>query len=769
MVRTRTRGITETIKLEAWQQPALPRLIQRWLKHLAIHAENCPDALHALPREALDIDNLASQLEQLKVRLEAHEETLRIESAIFDNVKEGIVITDPSGRIVRINKAYSRITGYALDEIRGKRPGDFLRSGKHAPEFYAGMWREIQAHGHWQGEIWNRRKDGQLFLELLTITSVLNEDGEIMHLVGVFGDITDLRRIEHKLALLNHYDSLTNLPNRTLIVEQLTHQIIQANRAERVFGVAHVDLDRFKTINTEFGERIGDQVLLDVANRLHDTMRDGDVVGRLGGDEFVIILSNLGERQNVEHALRRLMTALEAPARVDGRDIALAASIGATVYPSDNADAETLLRHANQAMVEAKQAGGGCFRIFDPSAEESARRQREWTLRLRQGLRGGEMRLVYQPKINLRNGNTIGAEALIRWQHPEQGLLAPAAFLPYAEETELMLELGAWVIDTALAQLERWNAAGLSIGVSVNVAAIQLQQPDFVESLRAALASHPGARPEQVEIEILESSAVRDLEYTLKVLHACRELGIGIALDDFGTGYCSLAYLRQLPATTLKIDQSFVRSMLGKREDLGLIEGIISLAKIFEMDVVAEGLESPEHGVLLLRLGCEKAQGYGIARPMPADDLPDWMRAYAPHPSWDTWANLDWDLSDFPLIVAQYDHIDWVRRILLALEDGAHRLDPAELYDHHHCRLGKWYYGRGRELYGSLDEFRAIEALHREIHSIGPGILDLLTHGEKDKAHAQCMALLELKTRILDLMQSLQTAVAKRSSALRAH
>jgi hypothetical protein len=251
------------------------------------------------------------------------------------------------------------------------------------------------------------------------------------------------------------------------------------------------------------------------------------------------------------------------------------------------------------------------------------------------------------------------------------------------------------------------------------------------------------------------------VDHTRQVLNACRLLGVGAALDDFGTGYCSLSYLKQIPATTLKIDQYFVRSMLGKREDLGLVEGIISLAKIFQMNVVAEGMETPEHGVLLLRLGCDMAQGYGIAKPMPAEELPGWIRDYVPHPSWNTWADLDWDLSDFPLIVAQYDHIDWVRQILLSLEGEITALDPAELHDHHECRLGKWYYGRGRDCYGHLAEFRDMEDLHREIHHLGPRILELLAAGNREAAHAECMTLLDLKSRILSLMQSLQVAVAR--------
>jgi len=685
----------------------LPRLIQRWLKHLALHAEHCPEGLRSLPREALDVETLASLVSQLKDRLDAHEESLRIESAIFDNVQEGIVVTDAGGRVVRVNKAYSRVTGYTEDEIRGRRPGDFLHSGVQGPEFYQRMWRDILDTGRWQGEIWNRRKDGESFLELLTITAVKNERGDIINLVGVFGDITDLRRIEHKLQRINHYDNLTNLPNRTLLMEQLERLVLQANRADRIFCVVCLDLDHFKRLNGQHGEAFGDRVLLEVANRLHGAVREGDTVGRPGSDEFVVIMSNLKDRRGMELALARLRESLSAPYFLDGTEFSLSASLGATLYPDDKADADTLLRHANQAMVVAKNEGRNCFRVFDPRAEENARQRSEQLERLGLALRRGELRLHYQPKVDLRRGTTFGAEALIRWQHPQRGLLGPAAFLPYAEDNQLMVELGDWVIDTALDHLAQWRARGLEISVSVNVAAIQLQQADFVAKLQAALQRHAGTPPGALELEILESSAMRDLDLTRQVLNACRQLGVGAALDDFGTGYCSLAYLKQIPATTLKIDQSFVRTMLGNREDLGLVEGIISLAKIFDMAVVAEGMETAEHGVLLLRLGCDQAQGYGIAKPMPPEALPDWIRDYAPDPSWQTWADLDWDLSDFPLIVAQHDHIDWVRRILRALDGETAGLDPAELHDHHQCRLGRWYYGRGAQQYGHLAEFQA--------------------------------------------------------------
>lgn len=754
----------EAMGLESYSQANLPRLMQRWLKHLALHAELCPGLLESMPSEALDVTILATLLEQLGDRLDAHEETLRIESAIFDNVKEGIVITDGGGRILRINRAYSQLTGFTEAEIRGKRPGDFLRSGIHGEDFYQRMWSDIKEKGHWQGEIWNRRKDSEPFLEQLTISSVKDEKGETINLVGVFGDITDLRRIEHKLKHLNYYDSLTNLPNRTLLMEQLTRQVLQANRAERIFGVVCFDLDHFRLVNSEHGEAVGDQLLLEIANRLYGAVREGDTVGRLGGDEFVVIMTNLKELKGMEVALCRLRDQLATPYQIDGVEITITASIGATVYPEDNADADTLLRHANQAMVEAKQSGRNCFRLFDPHQEENARYRSEQMERLRLALERNELRLHYQPKINLRTGKTVGAEALIRWEHPEQGLLGPASFLPFAEDSHLMVELGDWVIETALDQLVEWKARGLDLAVSVNVAAQQLQHPDFVDKLEKALVRHPGIRPEQLEMEILESSALRDVEHTRHVLNACRILGVGAALDDFGTGYCSLSYLKQIPATTLKIDQSFIRSMLGRREDLGLVEGIISLAKIFEMDVVAEGMETPEHGVLLLRLGCDLAQGYGIAKPMPAAALPGWIRDYVPHPSWKTWAGLEWDLSDFPLIVAQHDHIDWVRRILQALDDETPSLVNIELRDHRQCRLGRWYYGRGGQHYGHLPEFKAMESMHREIHRLGPRILELQAEGAREEAKTQCTALLELKSKILEHMRNLQTAVARHNT-----
>ncbi len=742
----------------------LPRIMQRWLKHLAIHAENCPEILERLPQEALDVDDLAMLLDQLMHSLDAHEKNLSIETAVFDNVSEGIVVTDANGVIQRVNRAYSQMTGYTQEEVLGRRPGDFLKSGVHGPEFYKSMWSEIMTNNFWHGEIWNRRKNGEAFLETLSISTVKNAQGEIINLVGVFGDITDLRRIEHKLKQLNHYDSLTNLPNRTLIMEQLARQILQANRGERIFGLVCLDLDHFNKINNKFGNQVGDELLLEVANRLHSAVREGDIVGRLGGDEFVIIMTNLKDHRSLEIALARLREQLAVPFMIDETGVTTTTSIGATVYPEDNADAESLMRHASQAMMEAKQRGRNCHQIFDPKQEENARYRREQMEQLRVALHLGEMRLHYQPKVNLRTGKTMGAEALIRWQHPEQGLLFPAAFLPFAEDNNLMVELGDWVIETALDQLNAWNQLGLDLVISVNVSALQLQQPDFVSKLEQALRRRPGIRKGQLELEILESSIIHDMDSTRNVLNSCLLLGVGAALDDFGTGYSSLTYLKQIPAKTLKIDQSFVRNMLGHREDLGLVEGIISLAKIFDMNVVAEGMETPEHGVLLLRIGCDTAQGYGIAKPMPPEELPDWIKNYKPNSSWDTWANIDWDLSDFPLIVAQYDHIDWVRQIMRAMEGNAADLSEVELRDHRQCRLGKWYYGRGRVLYGHLQEFQAIEDMHREIHRLGPRVIDLVSTGDKDGAHTECLSLLTLQTKILDSMQSLQTAVARQAN-----
>jgi diguanylate cyclase (GGDEF)-like protein/PAS domain S-box-containing protein len=543
------------------------------------------------------------------------------------------MITDASNQIVDINPAFTRMTGYELNEVVGLDPA-FLHSGRHESDFYLEMWQQINATGRWQGEIWNRRKNGEAYDEILNISAVRNDSGKTVSYVGIFSDITPLKEHRQQLEHIAHYDALTNLPNRVLLADRLQQAMIMSQRRNNSVAVVYLDLDGFKAVNDTYGHEFGDELLIEVSQRMKDTLRDSDTLARIGGDEFVVVLVDLEQMTDCEPLLIRLLQAAAEPVKMGDIILQVSASIGVTFYPQDKVDADQLVRHADQAMYGAKQMGKNRYHLFDIHQDIVIKTQRESLDHIRRALNQQEFTLYYQPKVNMKSGKVIGAEALIRWQHPERGLLPPAVFLPIIESHPISIELGEWVINTALTQMGEWQAAGLHIPVSVNIGARQIQQQDFSANLSALLSKHPDVQPSSLELEVLETSALGDVTEVSAIMHACLELGVSFALDDFGTGYSSLTYLRRLPADMLKIDQSFVRDMLDDPGDLAIINGIIGLASAFQRQVIAEGVETIAHGSQLLSMGCMLAQGYGIARPMPASDLPNWVANWKPDAAW---------------------------------------------------------------------------------------------------------------------------------------
>ncbi|MBP9147651.1 MAG: EAL domain-containing protein [Rhodoferax sp.] len=564
----------------------------------------------------------------------AAREKLGLAASVFANSREGIMITDASAQIVQVNAAFTRITGYSDQEVVGQNPR-LLSSGRHGAEFHAAMWQDLQGKGHWYGEVWNRRKNGEVYAELQTVTSVRNTQGQVTHYVALFSDITRFKAQQAQLEHIAHYDVLTNLPNRALLADRLHQSMAQTLRRGDLLGVAYLDLDGFKTVNDQHGHAVGDQLLVALAARMKEALRDGDTLARLGGDEFVAVLTDLPDAAASLPLLQRLLDAASLPFQVGALSLQISASVGVSFYPqAEPTEPDQLLRQADQAMYQAKQAGKNCFHLFDMAHDRNVRGLHEGVQRVRLALTQHELVLHYQPKVNMRSGQVVGAEALIRWQHPQRGLLAPAEFLPLIEDHALAIEVGEWVLNTALTQMALWQQGGLALQVSVNVGALQLQQSDFMERLHSLLTSHPQVQPASLQLEVLETSALKDIGYAAQVIEDCRQLGVTFALDDFGTGYSSLTYLRRLRVAQLKIDQSFVRDMLNNPDDLSILQGIIGLAAAFGREVIAEGVETVAHGTALLQLGCELAQGYGIARPMPAADLPDWINRWCPDASW---------------------------------------------------------------------------------------------------------------------------------------
>ena len=564
------------------------------------------------------------------------EERLTMEASVFAHAHEGIMITDPEGKIIDVNEAFTRITLYHREEVLGKVP-HFLCSGRHDKDFFAALWRDLINTRHWGGEVWGWRKHGEEYPMMLNISSLHDVNGNIRQFMGLISDITTIKEHQKKLEHMAHYDALTSLPNRVLLADRLQLGMGQMQRRRQYLAVVFLDLDRFKTVNDIYGHEAGDQLLISLSAGMKRVLRVGDTLCRLGGDEFVAVLLDLdGDTQAAcEPTISRLLGVAANPVQIGEHRIHVSASLGITFYPqAEEIGADQLIRQADQAMYQAKQAGKNRCHVFDAEVDRWVRGNHESIDRIQRALVENEFVLHYQPKVNMRTGKVIGAEALIRWQHPVKGLLSPSVFLPVIENHPLIVEIGEWVIHNALTQIGSWRAAGLSIPVSVNISARQLQQPDFVDRLRGLLSSHADISPGDLELELLETSALEDLILISDVIDQCHKLGLLFALDDFGTGYSSLTYLKHLPVSQIKIDQSFVQNMLNDPDDLSILEGIIGLANAFHRQTIAEGVETVEHGTVLLQLGCELAQGFGIARPMPAHELLQWYASWRPDPAW---------------------------------------------------------------------------------------------------------------------------------------
>jgi len=473
---------------------------------------------------------------------------------------------------------------------------------------------------------------------------------------------------------------------------------------------------------------------------MKQALRQVDTLARLGGDEFVAVLLDLDDVAGSLPMLKRLLSAASSAVQVGDYQLQVSASIGVTFYPqTETVDADHLLRQADQAMYQAKLAGRNRYHVFDAEQDRNIRSHHESLAHIRRALEEQQFVLHYQPKVNMRTGALIGVEALIRWQHPDLGLLAPVRFLPVIENHPLAVEIGEWVINSALDQITAWRAQGLEIPVSVNIGARQLQQQDFVERLRQILAAHPEIRRGDLELEVLETSALEDVAQVAQIIESCRDLGVTFALDDFGTGYSSLIYLKRLAVTQLKIDQSFVHDMLDDPDDLAILEGVLGLANAFQRQVIAEGVETVEHGEMLLQLGCELAQGYGIAHPMPAQDLPAWIAGWRPYNAWVNLAALNG--ADLPLLFASVEHRAWIAGIegYLQSEPGAQAvLDPCQ------CRFCLWLDGEGKTRHGAEPIFQSVTTLHREVYALAQTLCKLCAEGQVEPARAQIGKLRQL-------------------------
>ncbi|MBI1907429.1 MAG: EAL domain-containing protein [Rhodocyclales bacterium] len=545
------------------------------------------------------------------------EERLRQAATVFEHTREGVVITDAQCNIIAVNAAFSEITGYGEAEVIGRNPG-MLKSGRHGKQFYQQMWASINQSGYWRGEIWNRRKNGEIYPEWQTVSVVRDDTGTITNYVAVLSDISSIRESEATLEHLAHHDSLTGLPNRLLFTARVEHALKRAQRDGQSVALLFVDLDHFKNINDSLGHPVGDLLLMQAAERLLGVVRDGDTVARLGGDEFTLLLEGLRDERGATHIAAKIVEAFNDPFIVDGHVLHVGVSIGISVSPADGEDFPILLRNADAAMYHAKARGRNGYQFYTAELTASAQERMSLENSLRQALRLDQFEVYYQPQLDLASGQVIGAEALLRWNHPEMGLVGPDRFIPVAEDTGLIIPIGAWILQSACRQLRQWQRDGLPLKrVSVNLSGQQLRRGDLVATVRQALAES-GLAAQSLELEITEGFIMQQAEKAIEVLDQLRALGVTLSIDDFGTGYSSLAYLKRLPIDTLKIDKSFVRDIPHDVNDEAIARAVIALATSLQLGVIAEGIETAEQRTFLLNQGCRQGQGYLFSPPVPA-------------------------------------------------------------------------------------------------------------------------------------------------------
>ena len=614
------------------------RMLAETFNNMAQRVQALVDKLQDSQRSLSEqLDRTLRAQDQLQAQKERIEVTLA-------SIGDAVITTDLTGRIETINEAAQQLTGWPESRARGRELHQVFvlanNFGQHSllksmAALYAGG--EVIKVGNQS----LRHRSGRALTVEYTANAIRTAQGKVEGSVLVFRDVTERRQLMQQISWQSNHDILTGLPNRTALAARFENEVTRAREHNYLLAVCLFDLDHFQQVNDLLGQLTGDEVLKQAASRLHDFAGQRHYVARLGGDEFVLLLPELRGRGDVEQAMDKLLIALSRDYTCDAKPVAMSASVGIAVYTGNEASADSLLRQADQALYQAKIMGRNRYHFFDADLDEQVRTHHNRRTEVRAALRAGELRLFYQPKLDMRRGRIIGMEALLRWEHPQRGIVAPMEFLPIVEHSDVIIDIGEWVLREALRQLQQWRHADPDWVISVNIAARHFQRADFVERITAILSEFPDVPPHMLELEILESSALSDINHVRTIMQDCQALGIGFALDDFGTGYSSMSYLKRLPADVLKIDQSFVRNMLEDRDDLHLVSAVIGLAKSFGRAVIAEGVETVEHGAMLMRLGCDLVQGYGIARPMPADEVLDWVTAFEHRaPLWQAAAQL---------------------------------------------------------------------------------------------------------------------------------
>ena len=552
-------------------------------------------------------------------------ERLRQAAAVFDCTREGVLVTDRTGAIVHVNRALVEITGYTVEEVLGKRPNMF-KSGHHDLEFYQGVFKSLQETGDWHGEIWNRRKNGEIYPQWQTVRAITDEKGQLTHYVAVFTDISAIKKSQTDLARLVHHDPLTDLPNRLLFTDRTEQALTSAQRHKTGCALLMIDLDHFKIINDSLGHNVGDLLLKAVSGRLQRLFGKGYTVARLGGDEFAVLIENCSNASRAEVLAQQVLEAMKAAFEVTSHQLFVSASVGISVFPGDALNAEQLLRNADSALFKAKSAGREGYALYTEELTVHALNRIEVASDLRRALEQQELRVFYQPVHDLKTSRLIGVEALVRWEHPLRGLVPPGEFIPIAERTGLIAEIDAWVLEQACWQMCQWQSAGVHLSfVAVNISSRLFARPELY-TLVSTVLTDSGLDPALLELEVTESAVMEDSQGALEQMHRLRALGLRLAIDDFGTGFSSLLRLKQLPVQKLKIDQGFVAGLPEDNDDVAIVRAVIALSQSMGLQVHAEGIEQIEQAQFLLDFKCDLGQGYWFGRPVPASEL-DWQRA----------------------------------------------------------------------------------------------------------------------------------------------
>ena len=563
---------------------------------------------------------LVQAKDKLKKIVDRQTEQLNLVTEVLKQSSEGVTITDSENRILFTNEAFTQITGYSHDEVVGKKPS-ILKSNRHGPSFYKSLWKSLKQNGVWEGEIWNRRKGGEVFPEWISIKAITDLNGDFVNYIAVFRDISEAKAKQQKLRHQAYHDALTGLPNRTLLLDRIRKAMISHKKDGKWLALLFIDLDNFKNINDSFGYVVGDTVLQEVASRIRNFINEGDTVSRLGGDEFVIMLKSINNKHDAAVMADNIINLFSNTFTVKPHQFIITPSIGIALYPDDGDSPHSLVRNADTAMNKAKQEGRNRYHLFTPGLTESALRRVSLENKLRQAAKNNAFTVFYQPKVNLQSGKVVGMEALVRWIEPNGNIISPAQFIPLAEETGLIVPIGEQVLESAcLDTVELNNRFGTDLKVSVNLSLRQFKQKNLLKNIMDIITM-TAIKPRWLELEITESTVMDDITQTQKILKSFDDLGITLSIDDFGTGYSSLSHLKNLPMHTLKIDQSFVFGLPSNKSDGKIVKAIISLAKSFDLSTVAEGIENIEQHAFMKELGCDTMQGFFFSPPVPIEEF----------------------------------------------------------------------------------------------------------------------------------------------------